>query len=248
MEAIADDPGALRAGIVSLLEHMRSEERLFEQRLSAAERTREGTPTQWSAKAVLAHIAEFRAEQIVRLEAARDGAEPPEFPLRDHADQALYAANAARSWEDVGAAAEHTSARLAELTETLDDHVLFTAGVFPWLRGRALWAQVLVRGVWHPSAHLHQYLAERGHFERVVELQESVLDAATRVGIPNSPGGRPFALYNLACARSLVGEIEPALDELAEAVRLDPALAAAARDDDDLRTVRADARFETALA
>ena len=248
MDGIADDLEAPRAGIVSLLEHMRSEERLFEQRLSAAERTREGAPTQWSAKAVLAHIAEFRAEQIVRLEAARDGVEPPEFPLRDHADQELYAAVIARSWNDVGAAAEHTAARLGELTETLPERVLFTAGVFPWLHGRALWAQVLVRGVWHPSAHLHQYLAERGHFERVVELQESVLDAATRAGIPNSPGGRPFALYNLACARSLVGEIEAALDELAEAVRLDPALAAAARDDDDLRTVRADARFEAAVA
>lgn len=248
MEGIADDRGALRAGIVSLLEHMRSEEQFFEQRLSGAERAREGVATQWSAKAVLAHVAEFRAEQIVRLEAARDGAEPPEFPLRDHADRRLYAAYTARSWEQVGAAVEDSATRLAELTAELDDHVLFTAGVFPWLRGRALWAQVLVRGVWHPSAHLHQYLAERGHFERVVELQESVLAAATRAGIPNTPGGRPFALYNLACARSLAGDIEPALDELAEAVRLDPTLAAAARGDDDLRTVRTDARFETAVS
>ena len=247
MEGIADDLGVLRAGIVSLLEHMRSEERLFAQRLSAAERTRKGSPAQWGAKAVLAHVAEFRAEQIVRLEAARDGTEPPEFPIRDHADRELYAAYTGRNWEQVAAGAEHTAARLAELTEELDEHVLFTAGLFPWLRGRALWAQVLVRGVWHPSAHLHQYLAERGHFERVVELQESVLEAATRAGIPDSPGGRPFALYNLACARSLVGEVEPALAELAEAIRLDPALAVAARDDDDLRIVRADARFETAV-
>lgn len=247
MKGTIDGGGTLRAGIVSLLEHMRSEERLFKQRLLDPERARHGSATRWSAKAVFAHVADFRAEQIVRLEAAHTGAEPPEFPLRDHADQELYADYAARSWERVEADATHTTTRLAQLTQELDHHALFTAGAFPWLRGRALWAQVLVRGVWHPSAHLHQYLAEHGHFERIVELQHGVLGAATAAGIPDAPGGRPFALYNLACAQSLCGEIEPALARLSEAVRLDRTLAATARDDNDLRLVRADARFEAAL-
>jgi hypothetical protein len=78
----------------------------------------------------------------------------------------------------------------------------------------ALWAQILVRGFWHPSAHLHQHLAERGHFERVVELQRRFYDRATEAGIPDVPGGRPFAVYNLACAHALAGQDGPALERL----------------------------------
>ena len=207
-----------------------------------------GSPMRWSAKATLAHIADFKADQIVRLEAVRTGVEPPELLLRDHSDPELYTDYAARDWNRVGVDGERTATDLREHVQELDAAVLCTPGAFPWLRGRALWAQVLVRGVWHPSAHLHQYLAERGHFERVVELQESLLGAATSAGIPDLPGGRPFALYNLACARSLCGDLEPALTGLEEALRLDPTLAASAQADDDLASLRTGARFGALVA
>ena len=242
------DHEALCAGVGSLLDRMRSEERLFAERLSTTERDEQGAPTRWSAKATLAHITDFKAEQITRLEAVRAGVEPPELLLRDHADPELYAEYVARDWNRVGVDAERTATDLREHVQKLDAEVFCTPGAFPWLRGRALWAQVLVRGVWHPSAHLHQYLAERGRFERVVELQESLLEGATSARIPDVPGGRPFALYNLACARSLSGELEPALTGLEEAVRLDPTLAASAQEDDDLASLRSDARFDALVA
>lgn len=243
-----DDDETLRAGVSSLLDRMRGEERLFAERLTASERDEQGSPTHWSARATLAHIADFKAEQIVRLEAVRARVEPPELLPRDHSDPELYAEYAARDWNRLGADGERTATDLREHVQELDAEVLCTPGAFPWLRGRALWAQVLVRGVWHPSAHLHQYLAERGQFERVVELQESLLGAATSSRIPDVSGGRPFALYNLACARSLCGELEPALTRLEEALRLDPTLAASAQVDADLAALRTDARFDALVA
>ena len=238
----------LRAGILELLALMRAEERHFEAGLPAAERSEEGTAERWAARAVLAHVTDFKREQVVRLRAAADGSEPPPFPAVEHRDPAVYADYACRSWEHVSADAESTSRALCDRTGQLDDANLFTPGVHPWLHGRALWAQVLVRGVWHASAHLHQHLAEHGHLDRVVALQRCLYHAATDAGIPDEPGGRPFAVYNLACAHALAGDLESGLERLAEAVRLDPNLAAAASADPDLGRLHRHPRFDEIIS
>jgi hypothetical protein len=244
----ADERTALRAGILALLGRMQSEERRFEASLSDGERVDDGSAQHWGAKVVLAHITDFKGEQVARLDAAADGSEPPSFPRIDHRDPAAYAAYLARSWDQVRADAVRTCEALVEHTRTLDTQILFTPGIYPWLQGRALWAQILVRGVWHPSGHLHQYLAEHGQTDRVLELQQGLLGAATTANIPDVPGGRPFAIYNLACAHALAGQPEPALDRLVEAVELDPALARAALKDADLEALRDAPRFAELVA
>jgi tetratricopeptide (TPR) repeat protein len=242
------DTTELRAGILELLEQMRLEECRFGQEVSEEERAEAGSPERWSAKVVLAHVTHFKQEQVTRLRAAADGDEPESFPQVDHQDPGVYAAYVDRSWGEVEAAAERTRVELRELVQELEGELLFTAGIFPWLRGRALWAQVLVRGVWHPSAHLHQYFAEHEHLDRLLELQQGLYQTATSLNIPDLPGGRPFAVYNLACAHSLAGQIDPALDRLAEAIRLDPSLGQSAQTDADLAQARADARFAELVA
>src|ERR1700690_2222341 len=86
-----DDTEARRAGIDWLLERMGGEERRFTEGLAPAELDEDGAATRWGAKAVVAHITDFKTEQVVRLEAARTGSAPAEFPARDHADRELYA-------------------------------------------------------------------------------------------------------------------------------------------------------------
>jgi tetratricopeptide (TPR) repeat protein len=54
---------------------------------------------------------------------------------------------------------------------------------------------------------------------------------------------RPGYLYNLACAESLSGRHEEALEHLARAVELGPDLLASAQQDPDLEAIRSDARF-----
>jgi tetratricopeptide (TPR) repeat protein len=54
--------------------------------------------------------------------------------------------------------------------------------------------------------------------------------------------------YNLACAEAKLGEADAALDHLALAVAGEPALAAAARGDHDLDSLRADPRFDARTA
>jgi hypothetical protein len=115
--------------------------------------------------------------------------------------------------------------RLRDIVADLDEDFLFTPGALPWSHGRALWASVLVRRVWHPSGHLHRYLAEHGRPDRAREMQQHLYALAVDSGIPNRPGGLPFAAYNLACALALSGDEGGSRRFLAEAVASDSNLA-----------------------
>ena len=55
--------------------------------------------------------------------------------------------------------------------------------------------------------------------------------------------GNANVLYNLACAESRDGRLEPALEHLARAVELEPQFADNALDDPDLDAIRGDDRF-----
>ena len=59
---------------------------------------------------------------------------------------------------------------------------------------------------------------------------------------------RSVLLYNLACAEARLGDVEPAFDHLAQALRGRPALAAGVRDDEDLAALRDDPRLAALLA
>jgi len=55
-------------------------------------------------------------------------------------------------------------------------------------------------------------------------------------------------VYNLACCEALNGQREDALDHLRRAVELEPRMAAHARSDTDLDTIRHDPRFAAAVS
>jgi hypothetical protein len=68
----------------------REEEMWLLESLTAAERAHAGSASQWSAKALLAHIAEWKQQQVQRLEAALREEMPPRFERIDHADARVY--------------------------------------------------------------------------------------------------------------------------------------------------------------
>jgi hypothetical protein len=53
---------------------------------------------------------------------------------------------------------------------------------------------------------------------------------------------------NLACAEARLGEIDPAIGHLEEALAARPSLSELARNDTDLDALRGDARFEQSIA
>jgi hypothetical protein len=216
-----------------------------EQRLAAAADPAEaGDPQCWAALPVIAHSTAFRRQQVVRLRAIRAGKTPPDFADVDHESAALYAglsaqpadAVAADSWKSAGDL-------LAELRSACDEDLLDPSRN-PWLRGRQLWLQIVVRGFWHPAGHLGGYYAAHEHHDEAVTLAAHALATAEDLSAPDQARG--MAGYNLACAQAGAGLLDAAAATLTAAVALNPDLQANAARDADLALLRESGRIKVA--
>lgn len=88
--------------------------------------------------------------------------------------------------------------------------------------------------VWEVNAQVFELFAH----DQIEEAKEMVTAALDRFE------DRAALLYNLACSEARLGEIEPALGHLEEALAVRPSLNDLARDDTDLDALRGEARFD----
>jgi tetratricopeptide (TPR) repeat protein len=86
---------------------------------------------------------------------------------------------------------------------------------------------------WERSAEALR-LWSTGEWDRAIDILKAQLAHDPR---------NPNVLYNLACAESRAGYVEPSLEHLRRAIELEPQFARLARDDRDLDPIRGDARF-----
>ena len=230
------DARALRTVITGLLGLAAAEEEMLLTAVLSGGDGEAGGPRQWAAVPLLAHITEFKFQQSERVRALLSSQTPPEFADIDHASPRVYAAYAARSLEDVVADARGTTASLLDGVRALSDEDLLDPSRHPWLRGRALWLQIIVRGFWHPTGHIADYYLRHGQPERAVALQAHALATARYLGAP--PAAVGMAGYSLACAQARSGQPDEAARTLAAAIQANPDLRAHASRDPDLATVR----------
>jgi hypothetical protein len=190
----------------------------------------------WAAAPLIAHNSEFRRQQVQRLRAIRCRQAPPEFADVDHASAALYAELSAQPVDAVARDSWRVAGELAEELRMLSREDLLDPARNPWLRGRQLWLQVIVRGFWHPLGHLGDYYLSHGQPAKAVALAEAAVATAGYLSAPAPARG--MASYNLACARARAGLLDEAATALADAVTLNPDLQANALRDNDLACVR----------
>ena len=224
---------SLRRAIAGLIGLAAAEE----QRLAAtADPAESGSAECWAALPVIAHNTDFRQQQVTRLRAVRAGDTPPEFAEADHESAELYSALTAQPSAAV-AAAGWTSAGdlLTELMQVGDEDLIDPARN-PWLRGRQLWLQIIVRGFWHPAGHLGEYYARQGQAGQAVAIAEHAVAAAGYLGAPAQACG--MASYNLACAYTAAGRLDAAAAAVETAVALNADLRANAARDPDLAAIR----------
>ena len=207
-----------------------------EQELLAEPQQLAGSAEHWAAVPVVAHNTEFRRQQVQRLRAIRSRQAPPEFAEVDHASAALYAELSAQPADAVARDSWRVAGELAEEMRLLSREDLLEPARNPWLRGRQLWLQVVVRGFWHPMGHLGEYYLGHGQPRRAVTLAEHAVATAGYVGAPAAARG--MASYNLACARARAGQLDEAAAALADAIALNPDVRANALRDNDLAGIR----------
>lgn len=213
--------------------------------LAAAVPADSGSPQLWAALPVVAHNTEFRRQQVQRLRAVRSGQAPPEFAEVDHRSAALYAELSAQPADAVARESWRVAGELAEEMRLVSSQDLLEPARNPWLRGRQLWLQVIVRGFWHPAGHLGEYYLGHGQPERAVALAEHAVATAAYLAAPAPARG--MASYNLACAQAGAGLLDEAAEAVREAVALNPDVRANALRDSDLTAVRDSGRLAALL-
>jgi tetratricopeptide (TPR) repeat protein len=227
------DIGQLKAAITALLGLAATEEQAL---LSAVPSEEEGSPQRWAALPLVAHNTEFRRQQVLRLQAIRRGEQPPEFAEVDHESADLYRELVAQPAATVRHDSWQVAGELIDELRTTSTEDLLDPARNPWLKGRQLWLQIVVRGFWHPTGHLGDYYLARGAVENAVSIAAHAAATADRVAAPGPARG--MARYNLACAQARAGELAEASSALADAVALNPDLRVNAERDRDLSALR----------
>jgi hypothetical protein len=229
---VTGDEG-LRAAVTGLIGlAAAAEQQLLAEPQPAASASAEHGAEHWAAVPVVAHNTEFRRQQVQRLRAIRCRQAPPEFAEVDHASAALYAELTAQPADTMARDSWRVAGELAEELRLVSREDLLDPARNPWLRGRQLWLQVVVRGFWHPMGHLGEHYYGHGQPLRAVSLAEHAVATARYVDAPAPARG--MASYNLACAQARAGQLDAAAAALADAITLNPDVRANALRDKDL--------------
>jgi hypothetical protein len=195
-----------------------------------------GGPDHWAAVPLVAHHNQFKSQQAERIWCVLNGQVPAAHGEIDHASAEVYRGYLAQPPDAVLAGCRRVTAELIDGTWALCDEDLLDPARHPWLNGRLLWLQIVVRGFWHPTGHLGDYYLARGQTGRAVALQEHGLATARYLGAPAAAAA--MAAYNLACAQARAGQPDQAGRTLADAIAANPDLRANARRDPDLAVLR----------
>jgi tetratricopeptide (TPR) repeat protein len=232
----------LRAAVIGLIGLAATEEEML---LASTGDRGDGSPDRWAALPLIAHNAEFRQQQVTRLQAIRHGQAPPVFTEVDHRSPQIYQRYCAATAAGALTAARQSAGELISLLRAVSDEDLTDASRHPWLRGRQLWLQIVVRGFWHPTGHLGDYYLARNQSGRAVALHQHALAAARYLAAPGPAIG--MAAYSLACAQAQTGAADDALHALTQALTLNPDLRANAQRDPDLARLRDSGQLEPLL-
>jgi hypothetical protein len=235
----------LRAVVTGLIAFAAAEEEML--LVSAASDIADsGDELRWAAAPTVAHNTEFKAQQAERITAVLAGRAPPAFGEIDHRSPLVHGRYAARAAVTVVGESRQVTASLLDGVRALADDDLADPSRHPWLNGRPLWLQLVVRGFWHPTGHVADYYLRHRQENRAVALQEHMLATTRYLGAPDQVAG--MAAYSLACAQAVAESTEDAARTLAEAITLNPDVRANADRDPDLESLRGSGRLTAILS
>jgi hypothetical protein len=144
------DMASVRTALIGLISFAAAEEQMLLADV-AEESEQSGNAARWAAAPLVAHITEFKRQQVWRLVAIRCGQEPPGFATIDHSSPDIYQRYRDQPADEVAMDSRRVSDDLiAAVNATSDDALTGAAGA----PERQLWLQVVVRGFWHPGGHL----------------------------------------------------------------------------------------------
>lgn len=216
-------------------------EKEFIAALSNEERNAGGTFENWSAKDYIAHNAYWRkhhAEDVLAVLAGKT----PTHAEDDQINDQVYSRYKDQSWEDVDTLVDTGMKRMGEAIALISEDDLQRHDFYPWEQGRALWREIVGNIYMHPIIHLSEWHIKRGNPAWAAEMYQET----TRhlISLDDGPEWQGTIRYNNACSFSLLGDKETAINELREALKLNPGLTEWSKQDSDFAPIRSEAGYK----
>ncbi len=220
--------------LIRLLNYSRACLQEFADSIPENEHNIAGDPDNWTAKDHLAHIAHWQANFNHRL-ATREK-QPPMATDVDKENLKIFHQYKDKSWLEVRKLLDDTFQEFSRDLRLLSEEDLQSPTLLPSISNRALWQSVIGSGIIHALSHLGMVYSQRGDCLKTVEIEETILEDLQ--SLDESQKWRGTNIYNLACAYSLAGNHDKAIDGLKESLRLNPELTEWSTHDPDLAAIR----------
>jgi hypothetical protein len=225
----------LQADLLELLQITQEAERDIMSTIPKERREASGQVGEWSPKDVLAHLASWRAIEARRLEATRLGEgwaadDPSADEALDDSNARLQARTASDGWQDVLRQADESIAELNVAIERSTNEALCECD--------DTFASIGANGTNHAIGHLSDIVNLFGGEDRYGTFARDVERVLARGHVPPRDSG--VLLYNLACHRSLAGDLDDARRLLLTAFEQRHDLRELAATDTDLEPLRAE--------
>jgi tetratricopeptide (TPR) repeat protein len=160
----------------------------------------------------------------------------------DQVNEGVYSQYKDQSWDEVETLAERSLERMREALAALSEADLQLSDFYPWEQGRPLWREVVGNIYTHPILHLSDWHIKRGNKTHAAELYQEMTGPLSN--LDDSPEWQGTIRYNNACSFSLLGDKEKAINELREALKLNPDLTEWSKEDPDFEPIRNEAGYK----
>lgn len=237
---------SIKMRLAQVIAQVHAEEDKLIKGLSDAEREREGTYEDWSARDMLAHIHAWNIHLNDLLRHAIDGATPEELSDDLEAvNRGIFDRYHGASWEQTLAMIAESWGGLEKALEELSEEMLTDTQRFAWENGRPLERHIQGNLMVHNMLHYCYFHMDHGDFSEAERLEKIMYDEAAA-----RPGAREqgVARYNLACFYARAGRKAQAMTLLNEALQYAPDLKSWSREDTDLANLHGDEEFEKLTA
>jgi hypothetical protein len=231
----------MKTELTELLQRGYEVERKFIATLSDEERNAYGTFEKWTAKDCIAHSAYWQkhhAENVLAVLAGKTPTEPEDSQI----NQEVYSCYKDQSWEEINTLVDISLKTMREAISSTSEDDLQCDDFYPWEQGRPLWREIVGIIYTHPVIHLSEWHIKRGDPARAAEMYQEMTGQLT--SLDNSPDWQGTIRYNNACSFSLLGNKETAINELREALKLNPGLTEWSRQDPDFEPIREEAGYQ----
>jgi tetratricopeptide (TPR) repeat protein len=231
--------------LLDLIQRAYEQEGAFVTNLTDAERSEVGRLERWSAKDVMAHVAEWNDWLAQGLVAAARGETMPELEDFDAANAQIFEEYRHRPWSDVLERVQQVQTLLIDQIEALEEEDLEDTQRVPW-QGRPLWRLAAGTCFTHALIHLSEFYVERGDVDSATQIQEEMVQRLP--ALDDSSNWHGAIIYNRACFHAIAGQTEKAVARLAEALSLNPDLVEWSKQDPDLDSIRGEPAVQALYA